>query len=132
MCFCQILRNIVIVISNSKSPYYFGHFLFETRNQKLYVIDGQQRLTTIVIFLSALFARLKEIRGLSEDEEFRFQDMVKRGSVRRFITVDYDDQLFNDYVIEQSRSDCHGIETVSARRIVDAFEFFQATTIGPR
>ena len=111
--------------SNPKSPYYFGHFLFEKRNQKFYVIDGQQRLTTIVIFLSALFARLKEIRDLSEDEKFRFEDMVKRGSVRRFTTVDYDDQLFKDYVIEQSKNDRHGLETVSACRIVEAFDFFK-------
>ena len=111
--------------SNSKSPYYFGHFLFEERNQKFYVIDGQQRLTTIVIFLSALFARLKEIRDLSEDEEVLFEDMVRRRSTRRFVTVDYDDQLFKDYVIEQSRSDHHGLETESAHRIVKAFDFFK-------
>ena len=116
--------------SNAESPYYFGHFLFEERNQKFYVIDGQQRLTTIIIFLSALFARLKEIRDLNEDEEFRFEDMVKRGSIRRFITVDYDDQLFKDYVIEQNKSDRHGLETESARRIVEAFDFFKQQLSG--
>jgi uncharacterized protein with ParB-like and HNH nuclease domain len=42
--------------SRTKAPYYFGHFLFEEfGNNKYGVIDGQQRLTTIVIFLSALF-----------------------------------------------------------------------------
>ena len=116
--------------SNSKSPYYFGHFLFEERNQKFYVIDGQQRLTTIVIFLSALFARLKEIRDLSEDEEVLFEDMVRRRSTRRFVTVDYDDQLFKDYVIEQSKSDRYGLETESARRIVKAFDFFKKRLSG--
>ena len=116
--------------SNTESLYYFGHFLFEKRNQKFYVIDGQQRLTTIVIFLSALFARLKEIRDLSEDEEVLFEDMVKRRSTRRFITVDYDDQLFKDYVVEQSRSDHYGLETESARRIVRAFDFFKKQLAG--
>ena len=119
------LSDLEEYCNNPKSSYYFGHFLFEERNQKFYVIDGQQRLTTIVIFLSALFARLKETRGLKEDEKFRFEDMVRRGSVRRFMTVDYDDQLFKDYVIEQSRSDHHGLETESARRIVKAFDFFK-------
>jgi len=85
--------------AKSPSPYYFGHFLFEERNQEFYVIDGQQRLTTIVIFLSALFARLKAIRNLSEDEQFCYEDMVRRGSIRRFSTVDYDNQFFVDYVI---------------------------------
>ena len=46
--------------SNASShSYYFGHFLFEERHRIFNVIDGQQRLTTIVIFLCALFAKLK-------------------------------------------------------------------------
>ena len=85
--------------SDSKSPYYFGHFLFEEKDQKFCVIDGQQRLTTIVIFLAALFNRLRNIRELSEEEQFCEEDMVRRGGIRRFSTVDYDNQLFIDYVI---------------------------------
>ncbi|MCL1463412.1 DUF262 domain-containing protein [Argonema galeatum] len=76
--------------SNVDSPYYFGHFLFEAKNQEFYVIDGQQRLTTIVIFFSALFAKLKTIKNLSEDEETCYEDIVKRRSTIRFSTVDYD------------------------------------------
>ena len=42
--------------SSTTSKYYFGHFLFKQRSDESYdVIDGQQRLTTIVIFLAALF-----------------------------------------------------------------------------
>ena len=56
--------------SATKSKYYFGHFLFEQRSENEFgVIDGQQRLTTIVIFLSALFFRLKAIRQLAEHED---------------------------------------------------------------
>jgi len=107
------------------ASYYFGHFLFEERNQKFYVIDGQQRLTTIVIFLSALFARLKSVRPLREEEEVCYEDMVKRRSEVRFSTVDYDDQLFKDYVIERTKSDHNGLETESARRVVTAYDFFK-------
>lgn len=112
--------------SESKAAsYYFGHFLFEERNQKFYVIDGQQRLTTIVIFLSAIFARLKGIRPLKEDEEVCYEDIVKRRSEVRFSTVDYDNQLFKDYVIELTKSDHNGLDTESARRIVRASDFFK-------
>ncbi len=107
------------------ASYYFGHFLFEERDQKFYVIDGQQRLTTIVIFLSVLFARLKSVRPLREDEENCYEDMVKRRSEIRFSTVDYDDQLFKDYVIERTLSDHNDLETESARRIVGAYDFFK-------
>lgn len=113
--------------SDSKSPYYFGHFLFEEKDQKFCVIDGQQRLTTIVIFLAALFNRLRSIRKLSEEEQFCEEDMVRRGGIRRFSTVDYDNQLFIDYVIEQTLiiTDVKNLDTESARRIVRAFDFFK-------
>jgi len=111
--------------SSTKSKYYFGHFLFEEKSEnKFGVIDGQQRLTTIVIFLSALFIRLKAIRQLSESEDESFEDIIKRKSIYRFETVGYDNQLFKDYVIDQIKKDKNGIETESAKRIVNAFDFF--------
>jgi hypothetical protein len=114
--------------SSVKTPYYFGHFLFEEKSKNVYgVIDGQQRLTTIVIFLSALFARLKVIRKLTEDEEVLYENMIKRKSNYIFSTVDYDDQLFKDYVVEQIKKDKNGLETESSKRIVKAFDLFSKT-----
>lgn len=111
--------------SSTKSAYYFGHFLFEEKDSKTFgVIDGQQRLTTIIIFLSALFNRLKAIRQLSEAEQETFEDIIKRNSTYRFETVDYDKQLFKDYVIDQSKKDKNGLDTQSAKRIINAFDFF--------
>ena len=109
----------------SSHSYYFGHFLFEERNQEFHVIDGQQRLTTIVIFLCALFAKLKSERDLFDEEEICYEDMVMRRSTKRFSTVDYDNQLFIDYVIDQTKSDDSGLDTESSRRIVRAFDFFK-------
>jgi len=109
--------------SNANSPYYFGHFLFEERDKEFNVIDGQQRLTTIVIFLSSLFAKLKTIRNLTDPEEICYEDVVKRRNVIRFSTVDYNNQLFIDYVIEQTKVNHNGLDTESSRRIVRAFDF---------
>jgi hypothetical protein len=111
--------------SLTKTPYYFGHFLFEEKpNDEFGVIDGQQRLSTIVIFLSALFARLKSLRDLTEDEENCFEDIIKKKSSYKFTTVDYDNQLFIDYVIDQTKRNHNGLETESAKRIVKAFDYF--------
>lgn len=39
------------VNSQTSTPYYLGHFLFKKNGEYCYdVIDGQQRLTTIIIF----------------------------------------------------------------------------------
>ncbi len=47
--------------SKAKAPFYFGHFLYEEKSKNKYaIIDGQQRLTTIVIFLSVLFGLIQK------------------------------------------------------------------------
>lgn len=107
------------------TPYYLGHFLFEEKADCCYgVIDGQQRLTTIIIFLSVLYSKLKRKRELTENEEVFFENMIKRKSNYIFSTVYYDNQLFKDYVIDQTKVDKNGLETESAKRIVNAFDFF--------
>lgn len=112
--------------SQTNSKYYFGHFLFEQKNDsKFGVIDGQQRLTTVTIFLSALFSRLENIRPLTISEKEIKEDILKRNLTYRFSTVGYDNQLFRDYVIDQTKSDKNGLETTSAKRIVNAFDFFK-------
>ena len=89
---------------DSSAEYYLGHFLFEKRSDAEFaVVDGQQRITTIVIFLSALFKRLKKIRSLKDEEQKIFEDIIKRDSTYRFETVSYDNQTFKDYVIDQTK-----------------------------
>lgn len=112
--------------SNKKTPYYFGHFLFEDLGKGEYaVIDGQQRLTTIIIFVSAALERIKRERELSEAELILGEDLIKRRSAYRFSTVDYDNQLFRDYVIDRAKKDHNGVETTSGQRILAAYDFFE-------
>jgi uncharacterized protein with ParB-like and HNH nuclease domain len=112
--------------SNANTPYYFGHFLFEEKPDSMFhIIDGQQRLTTIVIYLSALFARLEQLQELTTSEKESYEDMVKRNETYRFDTVDYDKSLFRDYVVNRTKKDTRGLETTSAERIVDAFNYFK-------
>lgn len=111
--------------SGADYPYYFGHFLFEKKPDRSFgMIDGQQRLTTIIIFLSALYTRLKSIKELTEDDIVLYENMIKRKSNYIFSTVDYDNQLFKYYVINQTKKDKNGMNTESAKRIVKAFDFF--------
>lgn len=111
--------------SKTRSPYYFGHFLFEEAQGEFRVIDGQQRLTTISLFLAALFACLQGKRALTEDEQDCYKDLVKRESQIRFKTVDYDNQVFVDYVINQSRKNAPTLKTTSAKRLIMAFDYFK-------
>ncbi|MDY3104941.1 MAG: DUF262 domain-containing HNH endonuclease family protein [Prevotella sp.] len=121
------------VNSHSSTPYYFGHFLFEEKGENEYaIIDGQQRLTTTIIFLSAFYKRLKEIRNIEKVEDFdddlyiSYCNTIKQRSQYRFSTVDYDNQMFRDYVIDQTSNDRSDIDTLSKARIADAFDYFKA------
>lgn len=119
------------VKSHSSTPYYFGHFLFEERSITEYaIIDGQQRLTTTVIFISALYKHLKEIRKSESIRDFdddlyvAYCNTIKQGTSYRFSTVEYDNQMFRDYVIDQTIHNRNEIDTVSKERIANAFDFF--------
>jgi transcriptional regulator CtsR len=53
-----------------------------------------------------------------------FQTRSKRNSSYRFATVDYDSQLFRDYVIDTNIKAKTGFDTESAKRIGRAFDYF--------
>ena len=54
--------------------YFLGTVLFEEKGLEgnyeiIDIVDGQQRLTTIIIFMSCLITRLRELCSSEEDEE---------------------------------------------------------------
>lgn len=113
------------VKSGSELPYYLGHFLFEETTKMQYqVIDGQQRLTTITILACALFARLEQLRALTPEEKLLYGNVVRVGETYHFSTVGYDNQLLRDYVVNRVKKDRIGLDTVSQKRIVDAYDYF--------
>lgn len=118
----QFLADLKDFIKDSKlSNYYFGHFILKKQeNGRFDIVDGQQRLTTITIFLSAALERVKGfdlsngIYGSLVDRKFPF----------KLSTVVYDDQLFQDYVIEGRKEAKNSVKTLSQKRIVEAYDFF--------
>src|SRR5882672_2628187 len=49
------------VLEGTASGYFIGSMVFYKKGTETYVVDGQQRLTTLTIFLAALRDTLKEI-----------------------------------------------------------------------
>lgn len=112
--------------SGNTSPYYFGHFLFEKKSDGEYaIIDGQQRLTTIIIFLCVIFKLLNEKRetGLKDNESDLYEDMIVRRKKYRFDTVEYDRQLFRDYVVDGAIKNVAKFNSSSSRRFVNAYDY---------
>jgi len=94
-------------------PYFLGHFLFErdacgeAASRQLFVIDGQQRLTTVIIFFSCLIREI-ECRnekspgtvGVTLAAEGLRARYLQRPDGNRLQTVSYDDPFFNRVIVE--------------------------------
>lgn len=98
--------------------YYLGQFLFEKDSSTLFIIDGQQRLTTTILFLSVI-AKIKTSKG-QETEEIK--DVYLTDVFR---TIKDDHQIFRKVTQKHLVSDIDDTETISQRRIIEAFSFFE-------
>jgi hypothetical protein len=120
---------------NPQKKYFFGHFLFEKdehNDTKYWVIDGQQRLTTIVIFMSCLIRELEkrekdsEIKDSRGDriEIWRIRELyIQLKKVFKFETVVYDNPFFKSFVYEDNKNII--ADSSSTKRIQKAKEEFE-------
>lgn len=109
----------------SKAKDYFGHFLFDEESENDFRIhDGHQRITTIAIFLLALFIHLKTLRDLTKEEEFLFKSMYNDNPNYSFSVINFEKQLFGDYVTYNILRYRNGYCSNNGRLFIDAFDFF--------
>lgn len=111
----QFLEDL---LEQNGKRYYLGQFLFEKDGNTLFVIDGQQRLSTTILFLSAL-AKVKIKMGAKVDEikEIYLTDI--------FRTIDDDQVIFRKVTQKHLVSAIDDTETISQKRIIEAFSFFE-------
>lgn len=117
-------------LRNATSQYYLGHFLFEeSTNNTLCIIDGQQRLTTCVIFFSSLKSELDNRKQKCEAVNVDVDDIVDyyirdiRKGTQKFRTVEYDNNFFVDEVIDR-KGNSQKPSTRSQEHIRKAKEMF--------
>lgn len=99
--------------------YYLGQLLFEKEEETLFIIDGQQRLTTTVLFLSAL-SKVLVGNGVdvSEIQNIYLTDVLK--------TIDDDQVIFKKITQKHLISAIDDTETISQKRLIEAFQFFES------
>ncbi|MDR1606375.1 MAG: DUF262 domain-containing HNH endonuclease family protein [Streptococcaceae bacterium] len=112
--------------SKTENPYYFGHFIFEkTQENKYAIIDGQQRLTTIMIATAAIFHVIESRNENSIEIEKECNQFIGTEYDYNFSTVSYDNQVFIDYIFEENKSKINP-KSSSQKRIVTAYDKFKA------
>jgi uncharacterized protein with ParB-like and HNH nuclease domain len=111
----QFLEDL---LEQKGKKYYLGQILFEKDGNTLFIIDGQQRLTTTILFFSAL-AKIKIVKGENVDQirETYLTDVFK--------TIDDDQVIFKKVTQKHLVSAIDDTETISQKRIIEAFNYFE-------
>lgn len=119
----QIKQFINDLIEIKSKEYYYGHFILEdNKKDKIFeIVDGQQRVTTYVLFL--LSAKLYLDYEITDEQK----DFIQN----KFQTINYDIEKFKDLitnVLNENRiiefSDTDTI-TSSLKRVYDAIDHFK-------
>lgn len=105
------------LLEQNGKKYYLGQLLFEVDGNIFYIIDGQQRLTTSVIFFSALSKQYYENGKTLEDIETLYLG-------DKFRTIKDDQPLFKRVIRKHHSYGMEDAETLSQRRILDAYKYF--------
>lgn len=126
------INQFIEDIKNAENQYYLGHFLFEHKEDNtLYVIDGQQRLTTSIIFFSVLRKELEERKNQGESISINLDDITDyylkdiRKSTQKFKTVKDDNNFFLEEVIDLKENHFQETDTKSKTRIKEAKNTFK-------
>lgn len=109
--------------------YFFGNLLLEviSKNRKYEIIDGQQRITTLSIFMRSMLNVLKSRENSPELREFDFEEKaniyLKNGGNIKLRPVEYDRACFDALIVDNKKS--FSTSTASQRRLKIAKEYFE-------
>lgn len=126
------INQFIEDLKNAQSQYYLGHFLFEEGENEntLLIIDGQQRLTTCIIFFSCLKNELQKRKNQNETIDVDLDDITDyylkdiRKGTQKFETVTDDNNLFLNEIID-NKQNTKDITTKSQQRIRRAKLLFE-------
>lgn len=110
------------------SNYFFGNILLETieRDRVFEVIDGQQRLTTLTIFIRAIInvlqERLNEGEKLDIELSERETNFLKNGGVIKLRPVEYDKACYDTLIVENRKH--YETSSLSQEKIRDGKMWF--------
>ena len=121
------LKQFIEDLRDAQNKYYLGHFLFEKSNDTLMIIDGQQRITTCMIFYRAVVNYLLDKntgeKYQKEINMFNSRLFDKDEGIPRLQTVNYDNAYFQDLII--SNTETAKPSTKSQEKIRNALSFFE-------
>ena len=127
------LREFLDDLNNQKlnRSYFLGTVLFEEKglegnHEIIDIVDGQQRITTIIIFMSCLINRMRELDPSEDDEDnlnLLYETYIKYHKQYKLRALEEDNDFFHSYILEDNNGE-NFIRTPAQRRLYLAKEFF--------
>jgi len=118
-----------------RKDYFLGHFLFETdeyNKNKFWIIDGQQRLTTVIIFIGAIIYELEKRKKIEhkiidlDGKEIRIhrikENYLIKDECAKFEAVAYDNSDFYQIIYENNNITA---QSTSIKRVQKAYSYFK-------
>ncbi|SJZ88761.1 Protein of unknown function [Pilibacter termitis] len=113
-----------------ENQYFYGNILLEkinSSNKEFDIIDGQQRLTTVIIFIRAVINVLSEKETELSVEKFDREEIKKNYLIYqkriKFIPVEYDSTAWEAIIVRNDGQ--FKPESTSQRRYVECKVFFE-------
>ena len=121
------LKDFVEDIENQKPDrsYFFGTILFQEQPrhegfEMIDIVDGQQRITTLIIFMKLLLAQQKKAGNDVTMLENTYIQIYNR---YKLCVLDIDNDFFTSYILQNNRPNDSQIHTPSQRRLLEAKNF---------
>ena len=121
------LKDFVEDIENQSLDrnYFFGTILLQLKEKRdgfdmIDIVDGQQRITTLIVFMKLLLAKSKDADqdvAMQEDTYIRYHNRDK------LCVLDIDDDFFKSYILQDNHSNESHVHTPSQRRLLEAKTF---------
>ena len=122
------LKDFVEDIENQNldKNHFFGTLLLQLKGEKIDgfdkidVVDGQQRITTVIIFMKLLLERAKQAGievTIQEDTYIQYHSRYKLHA------LEIDNDFFVSYILENNTPQESQVHTPSQRRLLEAKEF---------
>ncbi|MCD4745144.1 MAG: DUF262 domain-containing HNH endonuclease family protein [Bacteroidales bacterium] len=109
--------------------YFFGTILFQDRGMKdgfehIEIVDGQQRITTLIIFMKVLLKALS-----SKDNNSKYSREIKRyikdDNFYKLELIQLDNDFFKTYIIDDNPFNEKFFSTPSQKRLYFAKDYFE-------
>ena len=124
----EMFLEDIIEQLHGDNNYFYGNILLETikKDRNYEIIDGQQRLTTLTIFIRALLNTLKQRENDELLNDFDFDEKekiyIKNSGNIKLRPVEYDRACFDAIIVDNKNK--FEISTPSQKKIFEAKEFF--------